>query len=260
MNNVDNQTDSVGFLRDQYLTLLESCLTGMIYEDKPIQRFGWRKFTPSQREHGTDWPSMAHTMIGTKRLHLLRNLVEDVINKNVSGDIVETGVWRGGACILVRGILKAYGVTDKSVWLADSFEGLPKPNVKDYPSDKGEKFHKYNELAISLDEVKNNFTKYDLLDDQVKFLKGWFKDTLPTAPIDKIAVLRLDGDLYESTIQALDALYMKVPLGGYIIIDDYHAVDACKKAVHDYLDKHNLTPTIEEIDGVGVYWQKTEKC
>ena len=84
-------------------------------------------------------------------------------------------------------------------------------------------------LAVPEEEVKANFRRYGLLDDQVRFLPGWFKDTLQDAPIDRIAVLRLDGDLYESTIQALDALYPRVSPGGFCIIDDYLAVKACGK-------------------------------
>jgi len=160
---------------------------------------------------------------------------------------------------MMRAVLSAYHVQDRSVWLADSFAGLPAPDVENYPADKGEIFHEYEQLSISLEQVQDNFKKYSLLDDQVLFLEGWFKDTLPNAPIEKLALLRLDGDLYESTIQALDALYDKVSVGGYIIIDDYHVVDGCKKAVHDFCDSRNFSPTLIEIDGVGVFWKKTDK-
>jgi hypothetical protein len=103
---------------------------------------------------------------------------------------------------------------------------------------------------------KKNFEN-GLLDEQVKFLKGWFKDTLPNAPIQKLALLRLDGDMYESTMDALLALYDKVSVGGYIIVDDYHVVEGCKRAIHDFLSQRNLNPVLEEIDGVGVYWKVT---
>ena len=84
----------------------------------------------------------------------------------------------------------------------------------------------------------------------------WFKDTLPDAPIDRIAVLRLDGDLYESTIQALDALYPRLSPGGFCIIDDYHAIKACRQAVTDYRAKHGLSAEIVDIDQTGVLWRK----
>jgi hypothetical protein len=84
-----------------------------------------------------------------------------------------------------------------------------------------------------MEEVKKNFEKYNLLDNNVKFLKGWFKDTLPSAPIESLAILRLDGDLYESTMDGLINLYSKLSKGGFIIIDDWGAFPACKQAVKD---------------------------
>jgi hypothetical protein len=89
----------------------------------------------------------------------------------------------------------------------------------------------------------------------VRFLKGWFKDTLPTAPIQKLAVVRLDGDLYESTLDALKYLYPKLSIGGYLIVDDY-AVTMCKKAVHDFRTACNITEEIRDIDGLGAFWQR----
>lgn len=240
---------------DKYLTLLQKCLIGTIYNDPPLKVLGTQEFDSNLRKFGGDWPSVAHTMIGELRLANVRNLTEEVIGKRVKGDFIETGVWRGGACILFRAVLKAHHVKDRCVWVADSFEGLPPPNEEEYPADVGDMFHTFPELSISLEQVKCNFKKYDLLDDQVKFLKGWFKDTLPNAPIKKLAILRLDGDMYESTKDALVALYDKVSVHGYVIIDDYHAVEGCRKAVHDFLSERNLNPKLVEIDGVGVYWE-----
>lgn len=243
---------------ERYLTLMQKCLTGSIYEDPPLDTLGQKKFDPQLRQYGWDWPSVAHTMIGYKRLENVRRLTESVLGEQTPGDLIETGVWRGGACIMMRAVLNAYGVTDRKVWLADSFEGLPKPNPDQYPSDKGDVFHTYSELSVSMETVKSNFEKYDLLDDQVEFLPGWFKDTLPKAPINQIALLRLDGDMYESTIDALGCLYTKVSIGGYVVIDDYHVVPACKQAVHDFLKKESIDPELIEIDGVGVYWKKMQ--
>lgn len=242
--------------RDRELQLIQRCLAGTIYNDPPLNALGQQDYDPLLREYGWDWPSVAHTMIGVKRLANIRSLVESVIGNNVPGDFIETGVWRGGACILMRAVLDAYGVKDRKVWLADSFEGLPTPDDEKYPADSGDKFHTFPELAVSLEEVKRNFERYGLLDDQVQFLKGWFKDTLPNAPIEKLAILRLDGDMYESTMDALHALYDKLSVGGYVIVDDYHVVAGCKKAVHDFLSERKLNPEIEEIDGVGVFWRK----
>jgi O-methyltransferase len=111
-------------------------------------------------------------------------------------------------------------------------------------------------LAVSVDEVKANFQRYGLLDDQVRFLVGWFRDTLPTAPIERLAIARLDGDMYESTIQALDALYPKLSVGGYLIVDDYGAIASCKQAIDDFRAAHQIDDKIHEVDWTGIYWQR----
>ena len=186
--------------------------------------------------------------IGVKRLANLRTVAERVIQNQIPGDFIETGVWRGGACILMRAILNAYHVTDRRVWVADSFAGVPAPDSR-YPADAESDYHTFSDLAIPLETVRCNFEKYGLLDEQVVFLKGWFRDTLASAPIERLAVLRLDGDLYESTTVALTALYDKVSAGGYVIVDDYHVVPGCKKAINDFLESRQLSPDIREIDG-----------
>jgi hypothetical protein len=248
--------DELQHIRDIYLELMQSSLTGNIYRDAPRAPFGPKTFDPKLREHGLDWPSHAQTMIGIKRLANLRTLTESVITDNVPGDLIETGVWRGGACILMRAVLYAHNINDRYVWVADSFEGLPPANELQYPADAGSDFHKYDELAVTLEQVQENFRAYGLLDEQVKFLKGWFKDTLPYAPIGQLALIRLDGDMYESTMDALTNLYPKLSPHGYVIVDDYHVVPACRKAVEDYCSDNELCPEIVEIDGVGVYWRK----
>jgi len=195
-------------------------------------------------------------MIGKARMSQIRAAVFQVVNNNVPGDLVETGVWRGGACIYMRAILKALDVRDRIVWAADSFEGLPPADPARYPADADDKHHGFFQLVVSLEEVQANFAKYGLLDDQVRFLPGWFKDTLPAAPIGKIAVLRLDGDMYESTMDALTPLYDKVSPGGVVIVDDYGAVPACRQAIDDYRRAHHIEAPITRIDGLGVYWIK----
>lgn len=155
----------------------------------------------------------------------------------------------------MRGALAAYGDRSRNVWVADSFEGLPRPDAK-FSADANSDFYRFSDvLAVSLEKVQANFEKYGLLDEHVKFLKGWFKDTLPTAPIDRLAILRLDGDMYESTIQALDALYPKVSPGGYVIVDDYYAVEECRQAVTDYREKQGITEEVVNIDGSGTFWK-----
>jgi hypothetical protein len=268
-----------------YIDLLKNTLTGLNRIDKPVyEPMSWRRENKKEdsafvkelsrlsmkngltlchkttsniniRQHGGDWPLYAETMIGLQRLNNIEFCFNEIIKNNIPGDFIETGAWRGGSTIFMRALLKAGNINNRNVWVADSFEGLPKPSGK-YKADINDKHHVFEELIISLEEVKQNFKNYQLLDDQVKFLKGLFCDTLPSAPIEKLALLRLDGDMYESTIDALVHLYPKLAIGGYIIIDDWGAVKACKQAVMDYRSRHYITEEIIEIDWTGVYWQK----
>jgi hypothetical protein len=191
-----------------------------------------REFLPEDREEGRDWPCFGYTMVGHRRLDNIQDCVETVLRNEIPGDLVETGVWRGGGSIFMRAVLKAHGVTDRRVWAADSFDGFPEPVSND---DTDLRHVQY--LKVSLDDVRGAFDRFGLLDDQVRFLPGWFHETLPSAPIERIAVLRLDGDLYSSTMSALRALYSRVSSGGYVIVDDYYSWD------------------IQRIDWTGAFWR-----
>jgi O-methyltransferase len=216
-----------------------------------------KPFEKELRRTGKDWPPTAFTMIGIERLNNLQNCLENIMANNIQGDFIETGVWRGGATIFMRAFLKAYGITNRKVWVADSFEGLPKPNAEKYPADKGDSHYTYDYLKVSLEQVRNNFAVFDLLDSQVCFLKGWFKDTLPQAKFEELSLIRLDGDMYESTMDAISNLYPKLSLGGYLIVDDY-CIPSCRAAIHDYRKAMGIeSEEIIPIDGVGVYWQRT---
>jgi hypothetical protein len=206
---------------------------------------------------GKDWPEEAETMVGMLRLDCIQECVETVIREGVPGDLLEAGVWRGGATIFMKGILAAYGVQDRRVWVADSFRGLPVPDEINFPQDVPEDLSSFDELAVSQEQVRANFARYDLLDDNVRFLEGWFKDTLPTAPVDALAVLRLDGDYYESTIQILESLYHKVSPGGFVIVDDYGCIEACRQAVTDFRVANGIEDPIVTVDWTGVYWRRS---
>ncbi|MEU3950511.1 TylF/MycF family methyltransferase [Streptomyces sp. NPDC029526] len=242
-----------------YLDLLEKVVTNIIYGDAPLPNewFPERSFLPEHRETGMDWPSVAHTMVGLKRIRNVRNLLDRVVADGVPGDFIETGVWRGGVCIFARGYFKAHGITDRRVWLADSFQGIPDTGADGHPMDREMALHDSNHvLAVSQDVVRANFERYGLLDDQVRFLPGWFRDTLPSAPVERLAVLRLDGDLHESTMDALNNLYPKLSRGGFVVIDDYF-IPACRKAVDEFRDRHGITDAVEPIDDYSAYWRRT---
>lgn len=243
-------------VRDLYRDLLIRCLTNSIYQDPSFSPFTEAKYAQSSRDEGRDWPSIAHTMIGRKRLNQLWTAVETVLEEQIEGDFIETGVWRGGASILMRAALSANNCFDRKVFLADSFSGLPEPEPDKYPADLGDTHYKYPQLKVSREEVERNFSLYGLLDNKVEFVEGLFADTLPGLVTRAFAILRLDGDMYSSTIESLNSLYDSVPRGGFIIVDDFGAVPACRQAVEDFRKERSVTEVIYNIDWTGVYWRK----
>lgn len=280
-------TDIESAIRSLYLDTVKRSLTGALSEDSdsvlggvrwqgnPSRVRRWansigimagrvgveiamkKPYDAEMRERGLDWPSRAESMIGLRRMTNIQECIEAIVADDVPGDLIETGVWRGGATIFMKANLAAWGDDVREVWVADSFEGLPPPDAHRYPADLGDRNHELGGLAVGVQQVRTNFRRYGLLDERVRFLPGWFKDTLPTAPIDRLSLMRLDGDMYESTIQALDALYPKLSPGGFCIIDDFgsHASQA-GAAVHDYRSRHGITEEIIDIDGSGAYWRR----
>jgi O-methyltransferase len=265
--------------RDLFLDLLKGSLTHTLYAGAdavgypprgPVRRgvlryLRRRGIVPvrvladgeRRQAEGRNWPLFAQTMVGLERLDNLRACIETLLDDGVSGDLIETGVWRGGASIYMRGVLKAHDVRDRTVWVADSFRGLPPPDAERYPEDAPSRWHTADELAVSVEEVKENFRRYGLLDDQVRFLEGWFRDTLPTVRDREWALIRLDGDMYESTNDALSNLYPGLAPGGFVIVDDYSSVEACRQAVHDFREAHDIDDPLIDVDWTGVYWRRS---
>lgn len=193
-------------------------------------------------------------MVGIKRLTNLRDLARRCIDENIPGDFIETGVWRGDCCILMRSVI-ADNNDRRAVYVADSFAGLPAPTIR---QDDGSELHQYPELAVSEDTVRNSFAKYGLLDQQVVFVEGFFQETLPRLGDIKFSLIRLDGDMYESTIVALDHLHPRLSIGEFVIVDDYGALAPCRQAVADYRAAHGINSPIHTIDHSGVWWRKDE--
>lgn len=272
---------------DRYLNLMKRCLTRLIFADEEVsdvndlsghdwtreesdlilaavERMGLRVVRSGgdtlRREEGQHWrpPSRGETLIGLRRLENVQTCVIDVIKEKVPGDLIEAGVWRGGTTIFMRAILAAVGDKSRRVWVADSFQGFSFPSHVRFPADAGlmDLLARIPQLSVTVDEVKANFARYDLLDDQVQFLPGWFRDTLPSAPIDKLAVIRLDADLYESTMDALTALYPKLSLGGYLLLDDYHTIRQCQRAVTDFRTSQGIEEEIKTVDWNAAYWKR----
>ncbi|KAB2970943.1 macrocin O-methyltransferase [Streptomyces sp. SS1-1] len=236
-----------------YLELLKKVLTNRIQMDTPAD---WPAGSGADGEEARPAAFSAHTMVSPESLDNVQYCVETALADGVPGDLIETGVWRGGICVLMRAILKAHGVKDRRVWVADSFEGVPEAGDGSHPLDQEMALHNLNTvLSVPADAVRAVFASYGLLDDQVEFLEGWFNETLPAAPIESLAVLRLDGDLYVSTMDSLSALYPKLSPGGFVIIDDYNMAP-CRAAVHEYRDAHGIKEEIMAADSVGVWWRK----
>jgi O-methyltransferase/8-demethyl-8-(2,3-dimethoxy-alpha-L-rhamnosyl)tetracenomycin-C 4'-O-methyltransferase len=243
-------------VRKAYLDLMRDSLIGRLNRDPPLPSSKVDAYYEDHREQGWDWPSAAPSMIGAKRMENVRSECERVIQAGIPGDFMETGVWRGGAVMMMRAVLKAYGITDRRVIAADSFAGLPPPTEGVAP-DAGAEFHTWTDFAVLLETVQDYFARYGLLDDQVVFLKGLFKDTLPTAPVERLAVLRLDGDMYESTRDGIVNLYPKLMSGGTLIADDYFLFEAHRTAIDEYRTAHRITDEIIQIDAFGAYWVKS---
>lgn len=266
-----------------YLALLKGTLTRLLFDEAPSRvypREGWRHRVYSAldrhvlsprgwqivkhdrsrrhlREDGFDHPADAETMVGLKRLDNLQHCIEQVVADGVPGDVLEAGVWRGGASIFMEAVLVAHGATDRTLWVCDSFAGLPPPNPEQYPADAGDTFHTEQFLAVSQEEVRRNFERYGLLRDNVRFVEGLFQDTFPVLDVDRLAVLRADGDMYESTVAILDNLYDKVSPGGFVIIDDYGAIDACRQATDDFRARRGIDDPMVQIDWTGWYWRRS---
>ncbi len=264
----------VARLRARYLDLMKGALTHTLYRPMDVrfensgyvvgeemresveQEFSKEDFDWADvRADGRDWPRFAQSMVGLQRLANVQECVEQVLADGVPGDLIETGVWRGGAVILMRAVLEAYGDRDRIVYAADSFAGLPPPDETNYPADAGSRLHSAEPLAVPRSEVERNFRLYGLLDRQVRFLEGWFKDTLPTVADRTWSVVRLDGDMYESTMDALVNLYPRLSVGGFLIVDDY-GFEPCRQAVADYRDANGIAEPVESIDWLGAYWRR----
>lgn len=250
-------------LQLSYLALLKHVLTDTVYGKEPdLENDSPSVFITDFIKHYIK--GRAISMLPIVRFNNLQSCITQVIAEDIPGDFIETGVWRGGAVIFMRAALEAYGDTTRSVWIADSFEGLPEPDAEKYPLE-AKAYHGVvqskvmNHLAASIEDVQDNFRKFGLLDERSIFLKGWFKDTLPEAPITRLSILRLDGDHYESTMDALNSLYDKLSIGGFVIVDDFgeETWTYCKRAIDDFRAARNINDPIIPVDSSCSYWRRT---
>ena len=248
-------------LRDAYFGLLKLCLcdlggaTTVSVGTMPGGAIASRILHDDQlpiRAAGLDWPFQGLTMTGLQLLDDLQWCVESVARDGVPGDLIEAGSWRGGASILMRATLDALGDRERTVWVADSFQG--------FPEDAGEhvELSAYEFLAAPLDEVKANFARFGC-DEGVQFVPGFFEETLPPLSDRRWAIVRLDGDTYEATRSALESLYPGLSAGGYLIVDDYGLFEESRRAVDEYRERHGITEPLEDVDWNCKRWRREDE-
>jgi O-methyltransferase len=213
------------------------------------------------RVEGKDWPLDGLTMVGLARLADLQTCVESVVRDGVSGDLIEAGAWRGGASILMRATSDSLGDRDRTLWVADSFQGFPPadPSGSDADHELERDMNRIGYLTPSLDSVREYFARFGV-EHGVRFVPGYFEDTLDGLRGGRWALIRLDSDTYRATRLSLDALYPGLAAGGYVVIDDYfhpYLPESCRRAVDEFRAEHAIDDPIEQIDWNGARWRKT---
>jgi O-methyltransferase len=256
-------------LRAAYLDLLKLCLCDLAGARtvsvtrtgdtrRPDTQVHTRELSDEElplRAKGADWPYSGLTMVGLKRLDDLQACVESVVRDGVEGDVIEAGAWRGGASILARATLDSLGDDERTVWVADSFQGLPAPDPDVAPEDHELDLSRVDFLAVPAEEVREYFARFGC-EHGVEMVEGFFDETLPGLRDHRWSIVRLDGDSYEATWLALESLYPGLSAGGYLIVDDYGLIDACQRAVDDYRREHEIREPIERIDWNGARWRR----
>ncbi len=195
-------------------------------------------------------------MVKSKNLVNLYSLIERVNAMNLDGDIVECGVWNGGSAAFMA-FADNHGKNgrNRAIWLFDSFAGLPRPGTNDGAAENQHYFEGLNKGSTQ--QVKKAFAKLGVSLDRVRIQPGWFSSTLKRAAIERIVVLHIDADWYDSVMSVLDAYYHKVIPGGFVVLDDYGYWDGCTRALNDFMAQHNLEGiTLKQADSTGAYFQK----
>lgn len=248
-------------LAKDHSDLAENYLKSIKTSDSPRTKNYWinllLKLSP--RLLNKAWGKMspnALTMCGEKSIQQLIEALVTIQTEKIPGDFIETGVWRGGLPLIMRAHLHSVADTQRTVWLADSFQGLPHDSTDSKDQLAHTLLKPLGYLKTQRQEVEKAFEFFGLLDHQVKFLEGWFKDTLPSLNKVAFSLVRLDGDYYESTRDAITALYPNLSQGGYLIVDDFNLPLGCKRAILEYREQNQITEPMVKINRQAVYWRK----
>jgi O-methyltransferase len=201
------------------------------------------------------------TMASSERLYAVFQAARHVVKNGIEGDIVECGVWRGGASMVAAMSLLAAGESSRRIWLYDTFAGMTKPTDKDVHRWAGKnafgtwrRWQKsdHNDWCFAgLDDVRRNLYSTGYPRDHIEFVAGDVANTLLTGGPQKISLLRLDTDWYDSTRKELEILYPRLSVGGVLLIDDYGVWDGARQAVDEYFEQHNVRMLLQRTDYTG---------
>lgn len=251
-----------------YLDTVRDTLTGAILRTASVppmegeaEALPRRPYHEETRWSGNDWCEFCYTMAGGARVQNVRDVVSSTIIEDVPGDFLEAGTWRGGCSIMARVVQHVLGEAEsRRTYLCDSFSGLP-PSSQEKDSNRWNGMHF---LEVSQSEVEDNVRRFVPLDDNLRFVKGYFAESLPRVRAElqrdgrQLAVLRGDGDMYESYLDILFNLYEFVPVGGYFICDDAPSIQEAQQAIDDFRSLHGIAEPIQRVAGsvAGVFWRK----
>lgn len=240
-------------LRQAYLALIKRSVMGYLSHGNGKSFESYSPWSCYDRKRGrwlVEKASRPMTVLSAGQLDLIERSILDLDARQVDGDFIEAGVWRGGAVILMLALLKAVGIQGRQVLAADSFAGIPKNHTfRHDPVDLWE-----DRWEASLEEVRSNIERFGLLDGTVQFIPGDFRVSLSSLAGRRFALMRLDSDAHDSVTASLEHLYPLLSVGGIVIIDDWHLI-GCRIAVDSFRRRLGLTEPIVEEAGNG-YWIK----
>jgi len=203
----------------------------------------------------------AFSMASRERLYAVFQAVQYINANHIPGDLVECGVWRGGASMVAALSQMSQGDTSRRIWLYDTFAGMTSPTAKDVHRWEGrnarhtwarfERDEHNHWCHANLDEVKQNLFSTGYPGDRIEFVQGDVNETLASGGPDRIAVLRLDTDWYDSTKIELERLYPRLPIGGVLIVDDYGVWNGARQAVDEYFEKEDVKILLQRTDYTG---------
>lgn len=192
-----------------------------------------------------------YTLVGPERIKNLHMLALRIESEGIAGDVIECGVCNGGtAAVMARSA--THSRIDRTLWLFDSFQGMPETTKADGP--EAEEY--VGQVLGSAKRVRELLRKAGANLERVKIVEGWFEDTFPTVSISQIALLNIDADWYESVKLCLETFYDRVVPGGFVSIDDYGHWPGCRKAVDEFFAERQLEYTLQEVDYTARWFQK----